>query len=236
MFRIKIAGLVFEVDNRYSYVERICSSYKIVTDEPPVLRVSASTKDIVERIKKTSGFLNSERAEAYVLYDLMCRELHKYDAIMLHSSLVGLDGYAYAFSGKKGVGKSTQASLWVSYFKDKAQIVCGDKPILRFEDGKLYAYGTPFSGKEGYNINNRLQLKSICFLKQSYANKMISVSPEEFVNEFLSQTVLPSPLDADTIASVSSLLGRIHAAVPSFYLYCNMSDDAVITAYETINQ
>ena len=39
-------------------------------------------------------------------------------------------------------------------------------------DGKAYAYGTPWCGKDGINQNKKVPLQGICFLIQSKENNI----------------------------------------------------------------
>ena len=81
------------------------------------------------------------------------RQLLNFNGLMLHSSALELDGVAYLFSGPCGVGKSTHTRLWQSTFGEKVKVFNDDKPALRRLDDGWYAYGTPWCGKDGININ-----------------------------------------------------------------------------------
>lgn len=45
------------------------------------------------------------------------------------------------------------------------QVFNDDKPALRRLDGRWYAYGTPWCGKDGINLNQKWPLGGICFLE-----------------------------------------------------------------------
>ena len=114
--------------------------------------------------------------------------LLKYDGMMLHSSAIELGGGAYLFSGPSGVGKSTHTTLWQQEFPS-ARLFNDDKPALRKIDGVWYAYGTPWSGKHGININIRVPLRGICFLRQGDENKIRRLSGVEAISAVMSQTI-----------------------------------------------
>ena len=69
-----------------------------------------------------------------------------YDTLMLHASLVRQNGYGYAFIAKSGTGKSTHVSLWLRHLKG-CDLMNDDNPILRIIGGKVYIFGSPWSGK-----------------------------------------------------------------------------------------
>jgi len=110
-----------------------------------------------------------------------------YDGIMLHSSCIVVDGLAYIFSGDCGVGKSTHAQKYLGTFPNAA-IINDDKPALRRVDGKWYAYGTPWCGKDGINENKKAPIAGICFLEQG-DTKIKSLSPLEALPNLIRQTV-----------------------------------------------
>ena len=74
-------------------------------------------------------------------------ELLNFNGIILHSSCIVVDGMAYAFSADSGTGKSTHTQLWLKHLGDRAYMLNDDKPAIRLIDGKVYACGTPWSGK-----------------------------------------------------------------------------------------
>lgn len=116
-------------------------------------------------------------------------QLMRYNGIMLHASAVAMDGKAYLFSGPSGTGKSTHTRLWQKLFGEKAQVFNDDKPALRRLDGKWYAYGTPWCGKDGINQNMRVPLAGICFLKQAKENAITRLTNKEAVYRVFSQTL-----------------------------------------------
>lgn len=130
-------------------------------------------------------------------YDMMCymesgmqfyTHLLKFNGIMLHSSAVELDGKAYLFSGPCGMGKSTHTKLWQQVFGPAAQVFNDDKPALRCIDGKWYAYGTPWCGKDGINQNKKIPLAGICFLKRGETNVIRQLDTFQAIQKVISQT------------------------------------------------
>ena len=92
--------------------------------------------------------------------------LLQYNGMMLHASAVAIGGYAYLFCGPSGMGKSTHTKMYLKTFGEKAVIINDDKPAVRKTGGVWYAYGTPWCGKDGININERVRLGGICFLRR----------------------------------------------------------------------
>ena len=70
------------------------------------------------------------------------------DGMPLHAALVEKDGYGVVFLGPSGMGKSTQAKLWVEH--QGADFIIGDRPGLRRIDGQWIGFGMPWVGRQGW--------------------------------------------------------------------------------------
>lgn len=158
------------------------------------------------------------------------RDLLAFGGMMLHSSAVELDGRAYLFSGPCGMGKSTHTRLWQSVFSDRAKIFNDDKPALRLIDGVWYAYGTPWSGKDGLNVNVKVPLEGICFLKRGEENRISRIGGVEAIAAVLSQTLrkFKDPKNTDRMLE---LVGRLISDIPIYEFYCTKDESAALVSY-----
>lgn len=156
----------------------------------------------------------------------------KYGGMMLHASAVALDGKAYLFSGPSGMGKSTHTRLWEDLFPE-ARVFNDDKPAIRYTDGAWYAYGTPWSGKNGININMKTTLAGICFLRRGEKNTIRRLSGFEAASAVISQTMkrfmIAAPLDA-----MLELVNRLVEDIPVFELTATKDPEAAILSYNTM--
>lgn len=155
--------------------------------------------------------------------------LIKFNGILLHSSCIVVDGLAYAFSADSGVGKSTHTQLWLKYFGERAHMLNDDKPAIRIIDGEVYACGTPFSGKYDYSTPECVKLAGICFLERSDDNWIKKADTGKAVFNIFAQTV--RKLDAEKMDNLFDVIEQIFGKVPLYELGCNISNDAVLTAY-----
>ena len=114
--------------------------------------------------------------------------LLRFNGLMLHASALSYEGRAYLFSGPSGVGKSTHTGLWQQCFGDKVQFINDDKPAIRLLDGRWYAYGTPWCGKNGINQNMKVPLGGICFMKRGTDNRIRRLTAVEAVPLMYMQT------------------------------------------------
>jgi hypothetical protein len=162
------------------------------------------------------------------------RQLLKYSGMLLHASAVVVDGKAYLFSGKSGAGKSTHTALWVKHFGADAYILNEDKPAIRFVDGRLYAYGTPWSGKTNQNVNAKVPVAGIVFLGQAPENKIRQLDAKEAFTAIFEQT--QRNLTGVEMGYLLSMLDGVIGQYPIYHMDCTISDEAVLMAWRAVNQ
>ena len=160
--------------------------------------------------------------------------LLRYNGLMLHASAAAMGGRAYLFSGPCGRGKSTHTRLWQQTFGEAVQVFNDDKPALRRLDGRWFAYGTPWCGKDGINLNQKWPLGGICFLEKAQENRIRRLTPAEALPLVMAQTLhrlLPQHMEL-LLASLDSLLREI----PVFLLENRPEEAAAHLSYETMRR
>lgn len=233
MFCIKLCHVTVELDNRYSYVRDLCRDYlyELKKGEASAFRVAVSDKEMKDYRLSVRRPMTLPEAESYLLYRKICGEMPKYGAFLLHAAVVSLNGHGYAFSARRGVGKTTHTALWEQYFD--AEIINGDKPLLRREaDGTFTAWGTPWCGKEGKQINKSVPLTAICFLEQGRTNDVIPAATADTAARILEATILPP--DPARQSEMAALIGAVVRDVPAFMLTCRPDELAARVAHEAL--
>lgn len=233
MFCIRLCDIVIELDDRYGYVRELCRDYlyPLKTGESPAFRVSVSEQELMDYRLSVSRPMLPAEAESYLLYRKICGEMPKYGAFLLHAAVVSLEGRGYAFSARRGVGKSTHTALWEQYFN--AEVINGDKPLVRREaDGGFTAWGTPWCGKEGKQINTSVPLTAICFLEQGRVNEILPAATADAAARALEATLLPP--DPQRQDEMAALVGAVVRDVPAFVLTCRPDELAARVAYEAL--
>ena len=178
----------------------------------------------------------SEEAKAYMESgEWFYGNLLRFWGLMLHSSAVELDGRAYLFSGPSGMGKSTHTRLWQQVFGDRAVVINDDKPALRRVDGRWYAYGTPWCGKDGINCNRKVPLAGICFLKQAPENRIRRLGSMEALSMFLPQTMRRFKNGSNTMLLLEHL-DHLIREIPMFELENRPEPAAAQLSYETMRR
>lgn len=98
---------------------------------------------------------------------LTCRR----DTVALHTSCVVWNGRAVTFLGESGTGKSTHTRLWCQHIPE-AYLLNDDSPIVRVREGKVYVYGSPWSGKTPCYRQECHELAACVRLSQAPYNKI----------------------------------------------------------------
>lgn len=109
--------------------------------------------------------------------------------VIIHGSVVEHDGKGIIFTASSGVGKSTHAALWAENFGDK--IINGDKAILRVIEGRVFVYGSPWSGSSPYVVNRCIPLAAIVALEQAKENTIRKLRVLESLQYFATHCYLP---------------------------------------------
>ena len=161
--------------------------------------------------------------------------LLRFNGLMLHASAVELNGKAYLFSGPSGMGKSTHTRLWQQTFGSAAQVFNDDKPALRCVDGKWYAYGTPWCGKDGINQNKKVPLAGICFLKRGEENSIRQLTVAEVIPCIVSQTRRKFQ-NPELINLMLQNVEQLVASIPVFELYNKPEPEAALLSYDTMRK
>lgn len=219
MFTCKIADTVFSVKNKYHYLHALMADYS--SDEVPSYTLSVSENELAAA-SAAEGDFPPEVHESLLIYRKMLSVLADKNAFLMHSSLLSLNGKGYVFTAKSGTGKTTHSLLWKRLFG--AEIINGDKPIYKLENGTIYGYGTPFAGKEGFNKNSRVPVKAVCFLFQAKENTIRRLTAHEVILKIFDQVHLPE--EREKKERVLALLDKMITDLPFYYLGCNISDEA----------
>ncbi len=189
-------------------------------------------KQRIENAKKDHPELDENDWEYLLTGSDFYTYLLDFDGMLLHSSCVVVDGFAYLFSADSGTGKSTHTNLWLEKFKGKAYILNDDKPAIRKIDGKIYACGTPWSGKYDISQPKIVPIAAIALLERSETNYIKPAETKKGVFTIFSQTV--RRLNKEHINKLFDNVEMLFQNIPIYEFGCNISQDAVDVAYNTM--
>ncbi len=95
-----------------------------------------------------------------------------HQTVLIHASVVEKENLGFAFLGKSGTGKSTHSSLWLRYIGG-SKLLNDDNPAVQVDaEGKVFIYGTPWSGKTPCYINRKVELAALVRLNQAPENRV----------------------------------------------------------------
>ncbi len=231
-----IAGLKVNIVNPHGRTEKQAVPY-LAADQSENQHIDITIDITDERIKEAMAEhpeLRQDDWEYMLTGSDFYTELINFNGILLHSSCIVVDDMAYAFSADSGTGKSTHTQLWLDYFGDRAYMLNDDKPAIRIIGSKVYACGTPFSGKYDYSTPKVVELAGICFLERSTENWIKQADTAKAVFNIFSQTV--RKLNRDKMDNLFNVIEEIFAKVPLYELGCNISQDAMLTSYNAMKK
>ena len=156
----------------------------------------------------------------YAISELMLR--HK--RLVLHSSCISVNGRAILFSAPSGTGKSTHTGLWKRYVKDTVYIN-DDTPIIRLDRDKVYACGSPWSGKTNLNSSISSEVFGIVFLERGNKNHIEKLCGAQAFARLLGET-RKFPFK-DSVEMAAEFCGELIERVPIYRLSCDISEEAV---------
>ena len=170
------------------------------------------------------------RFAMWIGYGLM---MLKHDTLAIHSSCIVYKDKAVLFLGESGTGKSTHTRLWREYI-DGATLLNDDSPMIRVEDGKVWAYGSAWSGKTPCYKNERYELKACVRLSQAPYNKIQKLSVLQAYGAIHPSCAPEFAYDERLYDEVSRIIGSILSMVPCYHLACLPNEEACMLSCKTI--
>ena len=181
-----------------------------------------------ERIQRwvTPGFPMSSAIRAACEAGMTMR-----DGMPLHAALVEKDGYGVVFLGPSGMGKSTQAKLWVEH--QGADFIIGDRPGLRRIDGQWIGFGMPWDGKDAIKQQKQVPIRALISLEQAPENSIRRLTKQEAMIVLLNQVMMPMWDDA-AMYLLTPLMGQLATEIPFYHLKNLPNKEATDLTLETI--
>ncbi|MDE6269904.1 MAG: hypothetical protein K2M12_03490 [Muribaculaceae bacterium] len=195
-----------------------------------MLRTTADYTHATARLYGTAGERRYGLDTALMM--LYAFSAARHSTLLLHASAVEYRRRGYLFLGKSGTGKSTHSRLWTRYV-DGASLLNDDNPVVRIVDGKVFVYGSPWSGKTPCYINRCLPIGAIVRLRQAPQNKITLM---RVIKAYAA--LLPScscmKWDGAMADAVHATISRLIGEVPVFSLECLPDEEAARICCETI--
>ena len=234
-----------------------------VTDVPEMVRVEYTLEyEGVKGIfgRTAEGFRLNLQPEAEGAFDVWCREgetvaylggnwsmlLYRFalwvayglmtlrrDTLAIHSSCIVYQDKAVLFLGESGTGKSTHTRLWREHIEG-AVLLNDDSPMIRVEEGKVWAYGSAWSGKTPCYKQERYELVACVRLSQAPYNHIQKLSVLQTYGAIHPSCAPEFAYDDALYDEVSRIIGQILSVVPCFHLACLPDREAALLSCQTI--
>lgn len=224
MVKLDIAGLTVGIEHRYEYLRSLCADYLASKEKEPIFTVCPRQEELDAEGALSEPRLPDAYLESVVAYRKIAEKLPLYNAMVFHGAVVVLDGRAYAFTARSGVGKTTHLRLWLKAFGSRAYVLNGDKPVLLWKDGRAYICGTPWKGKENLGEGGVLPLSGIGFLQRGEKNEACPMAASDALARFLVQVYMPK--NGEALLQTMSLCDKVLSSVPLLSMHCNMDIEA----------
>ena len=232
---VRLADHIIGIRVEYESTRAFCKDYLsegraecwITTDQVEIRRECAgSILDEGQEGKSARGYSDGY-LETLAVYRKICEAMVEYDTILMHGSVVAVDGQAYLFTAKSGTGKSTHTRYWREVFGERAVMVNDDKPLLKIEEDRVLACGTPWDGKHRLSTNICVPLKAICILERGEENEIHPISPQEALPMVFQQTYRPK-----NVLKYMELIDKLSQRVSFYRLRCTPTKEAAQIAWE----
>ena len=156
-----------------------------------------------------------------------------FNTVAVHTSTIQYQGKAVLFLGESGTGKSTHTRLWWENIEE-AVLLNDDSPILRLIDGKLWVYGSPWSGKTPCYKNERYPLAACVRLSQAPKNRIRRLSIIQGYGALHPSCPPCFAYDDRLYEHISGVLSALLATVPVYHLACLPNAEAAHLSCKTI--
>ncbi len=156
------------------------------------------------------------------------------NTVLVHASVIRKNGYGYLMIAPSGTGKSTHTHLWFENIPE-CDLMNDDNPIVRFIDGELIVYGSPWSGKTPCYRNIQAPVGAFVRIKQHPENIITRLDPISALAELL-PSMSSMKWDHRVYRAVSDTVINIIQTVGIYELKCLPDAAAAQLCYNTVKR
>lgn len=150
--------------------------------------------------------------------------------LLIHASTITYRDKAVMFLAESGTGKSTHTRMWMENITGTT-LLNDDAPALHIgEDGVVYAYGTPWSGKTPCCKNEKYPLAALVRIRRAPYNKMIPLNSIAAFGALLPSCMPTLQYDDALLDAVCSVISEVMQSVPIWTLECLPNPNAAYTS------
>ena len=230
----QIAGLNYEIEYEYPFAKEMFEDYIIPEREAKksdeIIQISCTDKEQNVWVERLGLEVSDYYKEYGCIMSKMAAMFPDYGMLFMHGATIEFNGKAYVFTAPSGTGKTTHISLWKKFLGDNVRVINGDKPVVSFDEDKVYVHGTPWAGKERWQINTNAPLAGVCVVERGKTNEIKRINPGEHLEVFLRQLGMAKGDDA--LLKVIDLFSKMAERVSFYKLTCDISEEAAKCSFE----
>lgn len=140
----------------------------------------------------------------------------RHNAFLLHSSVVRYQGQGILFFGASGTGKSTQAALWEQY--QGAEILNGDRCVIRKLEDEFYGSGSPYCGSSGIYRRESVPISALILPVHGAENRIELMTPEAALHRIYRECLV-NLWNTEFMNKLFDLLQALVLRVPVYMLH-----------------
>ncbi len=181
---LKIADIALEFYFRnpatYLYLKKFCVQQHDIAETlkiPPAAEEKLKAEQ--ERLQSDPAF-----AEYSLLLEQTADPILRCYRFFFHGAAFIWRDKAFLFTGKSGVGKTTQLSHWLDLYGDEIEIINGDKPVIEYcpgEKDRFIVHPSPWTGKENWTGTRSEELAGIILLEQGDHDEIRPIAVQKAV-------------------------------------------------------
>ena len=215
---------IYKKDNSWIYV---ISPEKPIDDgwiDMAIFNNDYTHGDFYHKNKETFDIKNKHSLTFFPTDQILIAQLlADREGIFLHSGAVILDGAGLMFIGHSGAGKSTTMNM----LKDRAEILCDDRNIVRHYPNSFRVYGSWSHGDIPIVSASSAPLKAILFIKKSDKNRLIHIHDKRNIRLRLLACLIKPFLTAEWWDKTLPVIEKLVSEVSCYEMEFDLSGDIV---------
>lgn len=235
MFRIRVAELFIDIHPVHALIEECCKDYIVSREEgiPADIEIFTTDQELQREITACPYPIDAEEAELVCVSMALGKELPRFGAVFLHAATFLIDGKAYALSAASGTGKTTLLRFCKELLGRRVGLINGDKTIIRYQNGQMIAYGSPWCGKEHWGENASLALTGIILLSRGEKNRIKEADPMQCLAVLMQQIYIPEEGCAYQ-EKLLEILDHLLAQAKVYQMTCRKNPEAARVLFKGI--
>ena len=218
-FEVQLSGLSIPCAVRFPETERYFREFapkaELCANSAPLL--CPEQAEIPEKDWNSAlefGMLDCPHTEYTVLTAYFSDILLRYHRVILHGVALKYQEKAYLICADSGVGKSTQARILQELRPGEFEVICGDRPILQFNDlnDQITVHPSPWNGKENWGSAYTAPLAALILLERGEENQIAPLTIRDAVVPMYTHFI-HTGWEPENIQQVAAMESKLLSAV-----------------------